>query len=548
MAEKNQPQFHDYSDALDGKHRVNNYDELLRRAQLKKADLMRTKAWVQEQASIDDYVSIIPSAELALVEHYSAMPEVEMDPGIKEFWLEKQDALGKIDLQGPQEEYMSAYKEWQELVEIMDDKKRAELGSGGIAAAERQAKQGIKDAKERLKEAKQRSRDVESDVSPFSVMLGALTGANKDAKTYMEAKKGVGKAKKGLKDARKRLAEIRERKADLKEKQDKYSVKEHMALEKMNDALEKMANNQALAAEIDANSKEFAQKLHQQYQTIDKFKSIQTLKQSTLNDVDTRNSLKLSNPELFEALEGLPESLPAKSIKVTLDGPIQLPDNTSKIADIDSKIEDIKKHLPSGVNLDNLESIANEITKLKLKETDTKDSIEAEMSTLDPSSQEYKQLEMKRNHLVLQEKYNNTKKTIEQLKRDIVSADPKNQQRLLKKLSDQQQILGMIKEQLDKDPYSKTLKGFEDLQSLMQQKEALKSQDNLQNLDDISTQIEASNLPAQSSTLSQAYELIIKAIEEQRQKSLLKLEKKYQKLPLEKNQEQAEPDQNDGSR
>lgn len=242
MKNPHEPKFQDYANSLDGKHKVNNYDELLKRAQLKKADFMKTKAWVQEQGSIDDFVSVKPSNELALIDHYNSMPDVEVQPEVAEFWHAQQDALGKLDLQGPQTEYLSAYKEWQELVDIMDQKKRDELGVNNFDVQEEQAKRQIKEARKGVKEAKRRAKDVEYEVTPMSVFLGGITGSNKDAKTFMDAKTGVRKAKRNLKEAQRKLQEIRERKEIIQEHKDELGVKEHMALDKMNDALRKNGN------------------------------------------------------------------------------------------------------------------------------------------------------------------------------------------------------------------------------------------------------------------------------------------------------------------
>lgn len=358
-----------------------------------------------------------------------------------------------------------------------------------------------------------------------------------------------------------------------------------------------MAINQEAAAKINENSKKYAETLHRQYETIDKYKSIQKLKQSALKDPSTSVLLKNNNPELFASLENLPDNLPENAFKVTLKGPIQLPDNSSKIAEIDKKIEEIKATLPDGVNL---EDLPNELENFKLKDTDTKDSIEAQMASLDKDSAEYKKLEMKRDHLALQDSIRETEQTIEQLKIDIKTGDteetrnaikskiqaekdnvmqtvkdPKQQERMisnletkeqklledlqrkqqkqLKDLAAKKQVLAMLKNDLSVDEYSKSLKSLEDLQrkadeikKLLDEKTALEDQTSFQNLDSISSGLETSSVQTQTGTLATVYNLITQAIERRKEHEVKALEEKHKKLPLEKNQDEQEQNPNEG--
>ena len=544
----NQPHFHDFQDELGGHNRVSNYNELLKRAQQKKADYERTKVWVSEQGSIDDFVSIKPSKELALVEYYSSMSDVEIAPEVKEFWTTQQQGLANIDIKGPQTKYLNAYEQWQKLVEDMDDDKRSQYGVNNFHKEEADAKHNIKEAQRRVREANKRIRDTEDEVNPFAAIIGAATGMNHDFRKLVEARHAKKEAKRGVKEAKLRLQAVRERKALLQERLSKQKVKEYMLLDTMNDALGEMAINQEAAAKIDENSKKYAQSLHKQYETIDKFKSIQKLKQGNLNDPSKRTLLKDNNKELFDSLEALPDSLPKNSFKVSLEGPLTLPDNSNRLSEIDEKIAEIQTHLPAGIDL---EDLPNEIAKYKLKETDTKDTIEAEKATLDPNSQEYKRLEMKQKHLELQEKVETCKKNIETLKQEMVNADTDNKrQAILKKLSKEKQIFDILKTELDKDPYSQTINGLEEIQKLQSERTSINSQSNMniQNLDDISTQLESSNFSIDRRTpLATTYSLIVQAIERSKQENLKKLEKNHQKLPLEKEDDEPEqPNQGDG--
>ena len=358
-----------------------------------------------------------------------------------------------------------------------------------------------------------------------------------------------------------------------------------------------MALNQEAAAKINENSKKYAETLHRQYETIDKYKSIQKLKQSSLNDPSTCVLLKNNNPKLFASLENLPDNLPKNAFKVTLKGPIQLPDNSSKIAEIDKKIQEIKATLPDGVNL---EDLPNELENFKLKDTDTKESIEAQMASLDKDSDEYKKLEMKRDHLALQDKIKKTEQTIEQLHIDIRTGDTeesrnaiktqiksekdnvmktvkdpnqqakmiknleekeqkllkdlqRTEQQQLKNLAAKKQVLAILKNDLSVDEYSKSLKSLEDLQrkadeikKLLDEKTNLEEQTSFQNLDSISSGLETSSVQTQTGTLATVYNLITQAIERRKENEVKALEEKHKKLPLEKNQDEQKQDPHDG--
>ena len=486
MADPNRPVHHGYADMLgtNPTQKNLNYDELVRRAKQRQTDLERTKAWIQEEASIKEYAKI-PSEELATIAHYSNMPDVEIDSGVSEYFKTQQEELAKIDFASPQQEYLSAYQEWQRYLESLDDRRRDELGVNNIDQREEQAQRSVSQAQQRLKDARRRVKDMQDDVDPFKAMIGAITGANKDSRTVRDAYRGVKEAKRGLKDARRNLQAVRESRAALEEKKASLSAKEYMVLKRMSDAQYKMAFTRETARQIVEGGKGGAQKsedvrkrLHDQYQLIDKYKAIQALKTGN-QYVAISNHLKATDPALLQKLESIPTNLPAQTFKVTLDGPLQIPSQADKIADVDKKIADVQSKLPAGINMNDLTA---EILALKLKDTDNVAGLEAQMSSLDPTSKEYKQLEMKKDHLTLQAQVDAKKAEIMTLKNELATLDPSDQKAFRAKYQTLQNAkvnLELLQEKLSKDPYSRTLSGLEELQKLTEERKPLEGIDQL---------------------------------------------------------------------
>ena len=501
------PKFHDFKDMLN-KNQVNlNYDELLARHKQKKIDFERTKADIENNdANLEKYIAI-PRHELALVEHYSSIPEVEIAPEVKELWETQSDELAKVQekMETPKAEHLRAYESWQDLVEQMDEKRRSDLGlNGDWNYKEANAKEGIKEAKEKVKSAEKAKSDVEYEVDPIKAAIGFFTGNDpKSILKKQEARKALSDANKNLSKAKRHLAEIQEQRAHLAESRDKLTVKEYAVLEKLADAKEMMAEHQLTAEQISNRPelKTIQEALHKQYELIDKYKSIQSFKNSS-QYASIYSYLKINDKSLAESLSGIPDNLSAKSFKVTLTGPLQLPSQAQKIEDTTKKIEELMGRPLDLTKLDEeKQKLSDEKTQLNIdkddkqteidghnktiashektisdleeskkratiKETDTKDTIQAEMDQIaDKNSQEYKELKMKQDHLILQEQYNKAVEEIKTLKEFILAnkdtLKPDDLQKKLQELQNKQSILKLSEEQLRTDEYSKNLAGID---------------------------------------------------------------------------------------
>ena len=495
-------------------------DEFLERFKQKAAAYEGTKDWIEKEASLKEYIKV-PQDELALVDFYGQMPEVEMSPDIKEFWQTQKDELNKIDMQGPQKDYLAAFQRVQDLIESMDERRRDDLSANNYDYRELKARESVEKAREGVRDAKKEIKYMENDVDPFKAMLGALTGTNKDSKTVRDTYRRLRDAKRNLRDAKINLASVQESRAEFEEKKSKLSAQEAEQLEKMLIAEKKMAINKETAEKINANAQKVQKSLHEQYALIDKYKAIQTFKKS--NDyVASRAIIATKNPDLAKELEAFPETLPSKFLKVTLSGPLQLPSNENKITELDTKIQEIKDKLPNDINMENL---SVELDDYTIKSTDTVESIEASMEGLEPERKKYKQLEMKKDHLIAQQQVQTLQQEIETLINDIkTTSDNTELQAKLQTLQAKQSKLKILEEDLQKDPYSQTVAKLQDLQRLVSEKEGLQTQDNIVTLESTSEKLENSNIAlnrdGRSVTIIIAYKAILDSIARKREEHL----------------------------
>jgi len=552
MAEqKFEPKFHGYEDMLEDnkakKSKTLDYEQLLEREKMKRADLERTKAWLAEDSSLQEYTEV-PQMELALFEHYSDMNQVGMDPEIKEFWEAQKEALGSIDMKTPQNEYLEAYRSWQNELERMDDKTRDELGVDyDYDQKEKQAKLAIRQAKSRYREAWAKARSLENDVNPFQAMIESITGTGK--RPVINALKGLRDAKKGIKDAKRQLLSVQESRARFEQNKDKINVRQALLLDTMLTAQEKMEANKKTAQQIHANSLKIQKVLHKQYELIDKYNAIQKFKQSKIyQDAKNRKDGDPVNPildELVKKLDTVPESMPRKSIIVTLRGPVQLlPLNTEKIEELNRKIEEAKGKVSYDVDIEHLDT---ELEQATLQPTDTLKDLNLALNNMSEDEKEYKQLELKRDHLKLQNDVNTATATVTNLinevktlqteivalseKSDLSPADQvvlQNKQNTLQAklltLKSQKENLERLETSLQNDSYSQNIARLQELQSLVQERENIHEENHPELIESIAQQLEHSRLPLESGdnilSVSILYTSILKTIQERKERAL----------------------------
>ena len=488
-----------------------SYNKLLKQAQKKKSERETANKFLDAEIKLDSIVTIDSNKEIALAQYYSSIPGVELDSNINIFWNEQDSRINGLDMQTPKNEYLSAFRELQDILEASDEKDRQYTGSSSLKVQEKEAKTNLKEAKKSFAEQYKKYQETISTSDPFKMLSElafsslALLSSSEEQDKIKNAKNSLESAKKGVKSAEKSLESIKERKKTLKESKDKLNVKEYMAREKMSDALQKIYDNKVKAKKINDQSEKIQTTLQKQYDIIDKLTAIQKLNKSP-NYPAIRTLLTSQNPGLLAELDNIPDSLPNNTFKVSLTNPLTLsaiqPD-TDKISEIEQKIIEAEGKLPHGINI-------NDLSEFELKNTDTIQDLENQMSTItNHTSKEYKTLEMKRNHLVLQEKIETITSEIETLRNEVVNNGASQDK--LKELKSKQEYLKILEEDFKNDPYSKTLSNLKELQSLKDEKKHLEAiPRKLANIDSINHQLETSTdtVPTTTDTISDIFKNI----------------------------------------
>ena len=520
-----------------------NYDQLLKQAQEKKDRHNSTKASLVAETSLDSFVTIDPTEELAMLDYYDSFNEVEIDPDVRGFWQGQQKAMLELkeENQEPIDEYMKAFDEWQDHVENMDDRKRSALGVNSYD-------QRIKEAKKGLAKATERANETSNNANLGKLFIGFITGGIIQDKAYDY--RTIRDALDGVKSAQKSLDSAKEAKSAFQESLDKLEVKEQMALRRMLDAKEKMARNRAVqmqkAKALDEISKEQKGKLAPQYQLIDQYLAIQKFKENVYSDprqaISTRQIIKSRNPELADSLDNF-QTLPNNTLRISLNSPLQeLPVDKEKLNEITKSIEDTKRSLPYDIESNNLQA---EIDALhidpKADISSQLQKIEEDMQNCDPTSKEYQQLEMKKNHLEIQAKVNAQRKNVEDLKKSIMDS-PNPSQSKLQKLQAMQTSLKLLEEELNNDPYSKTLAGLRRLQELEAERDNFEAEnrplDTFNQIGNISTQLQGMSVPPGTLRISDIFRSSANSVFMERQSRIPELMERYRPKPLDYEKEQ----------
>jgi len=509
MAETKLPKFHSIQDAVNQKPKkqfigLEGYEA---RFNAKLEDKKNTEAWLDDELGVKTHIDTAKD-NLTMLDHYAQMPEVTIEPDIKEFFETNKSSLDDLNtkIKEQKSEYMSAYRDWQDLVESMDEKRRSYLGlSYDFDHQEEQQRHQIKTSKEQMKSARQSLRDAKNEADPLKAIIGRIAGTDsKSIHKVRDARRQLRNAKISFNEAKRRLKEIQERRENRQDGMEKLQGKEYAALSKMSTALANMETHRQGADKIAANMKKVQSKLVEQYKVIDQYRAIQEFKNSP-QYAATKETLKLTNRALHDKLESIPESLPPKTFAITLTGPLQVLSNNDKIAEVSQKIEALKGKLPEAIKLpENLNSgkVQDQIDILKIRpgEDSAKNFKEQLDEMADPTreghnpdykeSSEYKMLKMKIDYMTISHKVNvkqiavdNKQEEINNLMTEYNNAtDSKTQQATLAKLQQPKEDLKKLKEdlklvqeELARCPYSRTLRELNELKNSLEEKEQLKS-------------------------------------------------------------------------
>lgn len=567
MANPNLPKYHNITNALNKKPNKQfvGLDGYVERVNAKLEDRKLTSAWLDDELGVQTHIDTVKD-ELVKLDYYGQMPEVTIDPSIKEFFNANKDSLNDLNskIQDQKSQYMAAYESWQDQVENMDDRRRTELGlSYDFHHQEQQARNQIRTSKEQMKNAKQTLREAKQEVSPLRAIIGRIAGTdNKSLHKVRDARRQLRNAKISFKEAKRRLIEIQERRDNRQDGMEKLKAKEYAALLKMATAQENMEIHRQGADKIAQNMKKVQDRLAEQYKVIDKYKAIQEFKNSSQYGPASRETLKNTDRALYDKLESFPERLPAKAFTITLTGPLQFMDNADKITEVSQKIDELKSKVPDAIGLPNSDKLSPKLVQEKIDslalptgENRLHEVAEQMSKITDKSSNEYKQLKMKYEYMLIENKVNFKKEqiTTKQNKIDAIMAEynnattPKAQQEALAKLEQPKDEIKKLKEELkelqndlDNHPYSRTLAGLTALKNSLEEKAQLESvRDLLSTVDPIHQSLEHSPVMMEGNyTIKAFFETRVNAIRQRLESRL--------SLPQPENQNEQE--QNSGER
>lgn len=575
-----------------------DYNERKNRADLKLQDIQAVKAALEAYSSVEDHESIAKT-ELTKANHYNSMEDVEVHQDIFDFWNYQQASMAepKSEIESGTREYMSAYREYLQVLDSIESNDRSTLKpSNDMDYSEAEAirnlsiaKDGVakaklehKSAKQALSEAKKRAvyvfdNEVDIGASLFGMLIGAdnkSLEANRSAnKTVKDAKRrvktskeAIATAKHGIVTAQRNLEIIRDNRRALEDRKAELDVRKYSASVKMAEALEKIENGKrkvaiiAIGGQNGKNTVESSiRTFDQQYALIERYRAIQNIKKDSKKYEAVKKALK--DDPLLEQLENLPDENSAK-FKVTLNGPLQIVGKEKDITAIEEKLSQLlgkqfdinnlktektnleveQKDIDNKINNLNakIEGLNNKKESMEIQPEETPDTVQEKMDSItDKSSEEYKILEAKKAHLLIQSQIESAETN---LKEKISEATGANYP--LEKLQAcliQQQLVDRMKQDLQNDTYSTyvnsinqeistsqqelhkaeaRLNKIKEAQRLVEKIEASKDKEEaIQNLDEITKQLMDTSNPE----VSQIY---LNALQQQQKLTRDTIEKK----------------------
>lgn len=515
MAEPKLPQNHEFADRLNPSKtgRFLGKEEYEKRLEAKTKDLKRTENWIDTEFGVEQYISVAKS-EIALAEYYGKMPEVSISPDIKEFWETNKSELDDLSkkMEEPRSEYLAAYKEWQRVLENMDKAQRDELGLGyDYNYKEAKAREDIRKANRQEHNARESLRDARNSVSPLRAIVGRLTGVDTQSyKKVRDAKRSLRDARIAQRSARRHLAEIREERARRADAMSEKEAEVYNALTKMADAQEKLDIRSTSGDKIFAKMQEAQKRLSSQYKLIDQYKQIQAFKKSN-QYLAIKTFMDKNDPELLKQVEAIPDQLPKQTFVLTLEGPLQVIPSSQRLDEINNRIasmqerittidtesKEVKGKLPGFAQLPDDYSKADiqaKFVELQIKNTDTVEELNTQMEKLKADgkedSNEYRQLDMKKDFLEKKKVADDAQKKVDEQKAKVSKAEAEfnnasnstdktqkynEHQAALKELQKLQTELKKAQTELARTPYSTTLSRLNKLQQLLDEKEQLEN-------------------------------------------------------------------------
>ncbi len=489
---------------VDNKHRkVSRFDKNPLETYTERENLIeQNKIDMENDSNIYSCVECRPDTELGLIAYYSSMEGVEIDSADKDFWTSQQENLNSLNSKNREytSEYNSLFKDLVDNDEAIVEFMRRYTGENSFDKQ-------MQEKRKALRNAQEQREGVENEQNLGISLLLAFTGNSENAKKLRNANEAVMQAKKAIK-------QLRDSKKKYEETISKYQAKSQIKLRKMYDLADKIEGNKIDAAEIDRASQERRDILAPQYEIVDKIKAIQDFKNSN-EYMSAKTLFKANNPELCSKLDSFPKEMP--HLKVSSKQPLTLASlniNEANFNELNSQVSELIGKLPKDVDINN---IAQSIDNYTIQPGETISSLENSMNSLtDKNSDEYKRLEMKRDHLKLEKNVEEAKNDIEALKKEIME-NPNPSQEKLQELSNKQSRLKLLEEEVSKDPYSTTLSNLNKLQELLDKQNNYQS---LQNVDEISEELEQSEVATSKGNIP-LYKLICESLNRRKMNGIM---------------------------
>lgn len=317
------------------------------------------KLLVEDTNSIDKIVVISPEQEITMLDFYSIMPEISIDPDIKNLLnnLSNNKKSLSDEMKDNNNSYMNEFSRLQQYEKNLEDKLR-EPHKEEVKRAKKQIRQANFDNLAKWKDLKKAKKDALKEETMV-----------KGWKKIHSARKSYKSSKKALKDAKKNLKELKGRYSQTVGTIRVNIKLQHEKLDKIRN--EKMEKTKSKAFVLKQYLESVHGSLQKQYRIVNQYRAIQLIK----NNNGIRTHLQAKNKYLLATIDSFPE-LDKGSLVISLKNPINsFPQevNQERLTEINKEIQKISQKLPNGVFKDGK---LDEVSLGKMK-TDSEKKLES---------------------------------------------------------------------------------------------------------------------------------------------------------------------------
>ena len=316
---------------------------------------------------VENYMTIIPSNEINILNHYKSMSNVEIEPGIEDFWNNQEQKISENSIKDLKSEYRSRFYECEHARETLKEKEIEENKANNFSTRLKKADHDIEKAKVALRKAQLSASTKQANTDPFKEIFQLIVndGQSEELNKVKEARASVIEHKKSLDDCKRNRRELLEAKEKFEYSKNKLTFKEKNALAKMAEISYKIQKRQENVAIINKQNMEISKRYHKQFEIIDKYNAITNFQNSSEN-----KALKANNPVLYKKIIALQKAKPKFIIK--LNGNIEIKINEKSVSTVYSQIEEEK--LSSTISTD-ITNVDTSLSALTNEENNSKNSI-----------------------------------------------------------------------------------------------------------------------------------------------------------------------------